>query len=74
MSIYSRPRGFFSNFEIEFETRTIKLMKQNAVLLKALHDIIVMAEERRIFDIIERAKAEISKAQEEKYDIKSPAL
>ena len=66
MSIYSRPRNFISKCEIEFETRAAKLTKQNALLLKALDDIIVMAEEHRVFDIIERAKAEIAKAQEGK--------
>jgi hypothetical protein len=66
MSIYSRPRNLVSKFEVESEIRAAKLMEQNFLLIKALRDIIVMAEEHRIFDIIERAKAEIAKAQEGK--------
>jgi hypothetical protein len=52
--------------EWQSKKRVDSLEEQNIKLLEALNDIVIMTEQRRIFEVIKRAKAEIAKAQGEK--------
>ncbi len=51
--------------EWQAKKRVDSLEEQNTKLLEALNDIAIMTEQRRIFEVIKRAKSEIAKARGE---------